>query len=632
MAQLFLRDPIHPIQLRSAMSAVDLAMEKFYEEANSQPLEHIIHKLESIVEQVGLQASMAGREYAAGMSGEMSKMAWVPDDWDWKDDAKKIISHLKLKPKKYIMDAIHHALMTGEGPPVEELAKDLGYEQGKAVARTVTMNIYAKSALKKWAEDGIEHVKRLAMEDNKTCPICRALNGKEYLVSELLQMPNPQSHDTHENCILGETPVLAPGARKGYVGLYEGPTVEIVFEGGRVVTTPNHMFLTPVGFASAASLREGDDILYYLGFEGPIPGADPDDYREPAPIEKVVNSFSESSGVFLGGVPVAPEDLHGDGMFFNGQIDIASPDSLLKGNVQSRLFEEFCESNFGWRYPVEPGLSGGGNLATVLFALAFATDSSVGIRRQSGAFSGRKPLHPDLVGLAPTSYWEPGSFESSLYGGAGYAKSLGHVQDRFSDMISTRKVLHVNVSHSSLPMYDLQTASSLYIANGLVSSNCRCTFISIIDISTYAPLRRALPKLQITTKHNTAENVPVELYSMLKQIMHGSKLPFNLKFDKSIKADYRRSGDALVINPKTLADEDLRELIYSEQAEEMWPLVKERVIEEYIPLLRYGFAKTSRSWETPREAFVNNWIAFKLGQAPFNQDLWGQAFFRSIQE
>jgi len=745
MARLFLEDPIHPVQMRAAIGAVDEAMERFYAEVETVPLEHIVHKLEDVVQQVGLQASMAGREYANEMTEGMVKTAWVPTDWSWQDDAKQIISHLKLKPKQYIMDKIHHALMTGEGPPVEELAKNLGYETGKAIARTVVMNIYIKSALKKWDEDGIQHVKRLEMEDNKTCPICRALNGKEYLVSELLQLPNPQSHDTHENCLLGETPILAPGARKSYVGLYKGPAIEVVFEGGRVITTPNHMFLTPTGFASSACLRKGDDIFYYLGFEGPVPGANPDDYREPSPIKDVVHSLSKLPGMISRSVPSSPKDLHGDGMFFDGNIDIVSSNGLLGGNAESRLSKKVCEDGFGWANSSQTPFSRECDLASMLFAMAGSTDCGVGIRRQGFPFIGREPLHSNYVCLTASSnldasitkpfkyelsgyakahtdglcrfplsvclddvrrspfvdsvlygsrlkrstngnasllerprnnlvrnsealrygvygFSKPISFDGDLGFGdtksmldslglgwgswrsprldddslddcMGHTEGLGDVANRFSRIVSTRKVLEVNVIHPSshgLHMYDIETSSSLYIANGLVSSNCRGTMTPVINISTYAPKDRGLPDLKIKTKYNEAQNVPIEMYSMLKQIMHKGALPFNVKFDSRIKADYKRDGDDLIINPKTLADEDLRELIYSEQAEEMWPQIEQRVISEYLPLLKYGFAKTSRSWDTPKEAFINNWIAYKLGQAPFNKDIWGQAFMQSI--
>jgi SPP1 gp7 family putative phage head morphogenesis protein len=300
---------------------------------------------------------MSGREYAATFSN-MEKLGWIPDDWSWQDDVREILAHLRVRPSQYILNEIHEALMKGEGPPVEKLSKRLGYEAARDVARTVMLNTYIKSALRKWDEDGIKHVKRLAIEDNKTCPLCRALNGKEYQVSELLLLPNPQSAETHVSC--------------------------------------------------------------------------------------------------------------------------------------------------------------------------------------------------------------------------------------------------------------------------------RCTFIPLIDISTYAPKRRKLPDLNLKLNGAEATNVPIEIYSLLKSIMLKSRLPFNIKFNNQLKEDRRLSGGTLTINPKSLSDEDLREIIYEEQAERMWPKVEARVVSDYLPLLQHGFAKASRSWDTPKEVFVNNWVAYKLGQAPMNEDLWSQAFFKDI--
>jgi len=349
---------IHPIRLIDAIDKTEAALKRHYRDVAEIPLERCLETLSDDLMNVGLEASEAGREYAESFRLGMEKRGWIDFGWNYQEDIRKIIEQARIKPSQWLQNEIHKAMETGEGPPVERLSRRLGYEQARNIARTAIMNIQAKSALRVWDQDGIKHVKRIAHEDLKTCGICRALNGKEYLVAELILMTDPQSHDTH---------------------------------------------------------------------------------------------FS-----------------------------------------------------------------------------------------------------------------------------------------------------------------------------------CRCGLIPVIDISTYAPKRRVLPKLKITTKHNTAENVPIEIYSMLKSLMHGGALPFNIKFDKSIKADYKRQGGDLVINPKALVDEDLRELIYEEQAEEMWPQVEQRVIDEYLPLLQRGFAKTSRSWDTPKEAFTNNWIAFKLGQAPFDKDIWGQVFMRSL--
>jgi SPP1 gp7 family putative phage head morphogenesis protein len=287
----------------------------------------------------------------------MTKLSWVPD-YNYTDDIKQLVASLDVRPSKLVMNKIHQALEEGSGPPVEELAPKLGYDTAKSVARTVVMNVYAKGMLKQWHEDGIQHCKRLAMEDMKTCPVCRAINGKEYIVRDLLHLINPQSHDTHPSC--------------------------------------------------------------------------------------------------------------------------------------------------------------------------------------------------------------------------------------------------------------------------------RCTFIPIISISTYAPKKRPLPiSKSLSYKGNEATNVPIEYYTMLREIFGRTKLPFKIDFDPTHDADYERVGNRLIVNPKTLADEDLREIVYQEQAEMLWPKMEPRVNKEYVPLLEYGFARSAKSWDDPKELFINNFTAYKLGQ--MDNDLWSQAFFHDVE-
>jgi SPP1 gp7 family putative phage head morphogenesis protein len=355
----FLYDPIHPMQLRDAMEKADAALEIFYRDVATIPAEHLIGNLEDLMNVVGLQTFEAGREWARSFMN-LEKMAWIPDSWNWGTDVKKMLAKMKVSPTQYVMDELHDALAEGSGPPVEKLSQKLGYEQGKNAARTVIMNLYAKSALRQWDEDGIKYVKRIAFEDNKTCPVCRGLNGTEYLIKDLLELDDPQSNATH---------------------------------------------------------------------------------------------FS-----------------------------------------------------------------------------------------------------------------------------------------------------------------------------------CRCNFLPIMNISTYAPKKRELPDLDINVNGNSATNVPVELYGLLKSLMLKTKLPFDIEFDNKIKEDYLRDKNKLIINPRTLADEDVRELIFSEEAEALWklPLVQKRVTEEYLPLIKGGFAKTTKSYDTDKELFVANWIAYRLGQAPMNTDIWSQSFFESF--
>lgn len=101
---------------------------------------------------------------------------------------------------KKTMDIVHASLTGGEAPPIHELNQFMAFEQAKAIARTVMMNIYVKSSLRKWQEDGITTVKRMEMRDKKTCPICKALNGKEYEVDDLVNLVFPLTNDSHPSC------------------------------------------------------------------------------------------------------------------------------------------------------------------------------------------------------------------------------------------------------------------------------------------------------------------------------------------------------------------------------------------------------------------------------------------------
>ena len=352
----FLVSSVHPLALRLAIDEIDVGLKSFYSKLVSLPVVHVKPELERLMKVKGLTIYKTGADYARSFF-PMEKVGWVPD-YNYTDDINQLLAKLDVRGTKFIMDEIHKSIEQGLGPPVEKLAPKLGYDTAKAVARTVLMNVYAKGALLQWHRDGIEHVKRLAVEDLKTCPVCRGLNGKEYAVGDLILMVNPQSFDTHENC--------------------------------------------------------------------------------------------------------------------------------------------------------------------------------------------------------------------------------------------------------------------------------RCTFIPIINISTYAPKKDKMPlTTNIKAGDNEAEDVPIEYAAVLQEMLGRSRLPFKVKFDAGIKADYERRNGTLVINPKALADEDPRDIIYQEEAEMLWLGAKDKVEKEYAPMVRAGFARSSKSWDDEHELFVNNFTAYKLGQ--LDNDLWSQVFFRAIE-
>jgi len=281
----------------------------------------------------------------------------------------------------------------------------------------------------------------------------------------------------HPHCLVGETPVLSPDQRAAFVATYDGPVVELTLADGRRLTvTPNHMLLTPDGFACADTFRKGDYVLDCPDFER-INAGHPNHYKGPTPIADVVGALTKSSGSSTRSVPVAPEYLHGDGAAMQGNIDIVGTDRFFESVGQAPLYELVAEPDLRVLHDDGVLLSGSGDLASVLFALAMATDRGMGISRERAAFGRRAALSAEVLRLGGSADAQTQVLEPPADSGPACAERLSYCQDRFSSVIATAQIVEVNVYPFSGHVYDLQSASTLYLANGVVSSNCMCTFI-----------------------------------------------------------------------------------------------------------------------------------------------------------
>lgn len=326
-------------------------------------------------------------------------------------------------------------------------------------------------------ETGLK-LKKVWLLSSDACPECQPLAGKSVGLEDnfAIEGTGPYSHISapplHPHCLLGETPVLASGAIGAMKAYYSGPIVTIVFRSGdRISCTPNHMLLTPTGFARASQLVKGDNIISCSvrnrGF-----GCHPDDYRQPTEIEQVVTSLAKSSGMSPVSVPVSPEYLHGDAAFCKGNIDIVRSDCLLRHNLQTQhcgqpTFIRTTDDGFS--------LSPKSTIAQILKGLVLATDGGMGSLRESQSLLWRSPAHSHNHAFASVPGDDP-RFQKSCHDGlTTYAKSLRQCFHRFAGLMTTDYIVDVQVNAFHGMVYDLNTTSTLYlIGNGHVSSNCRC--------------------------------------------------------------------------------------------------------------------------------------------------------------
>ena len=372
----------------------------------------------------------------------------------------------------------------------------------------------------------------IAKLDSRVCPVCAARDSQIYEFEKGPTMP------AHPRCLMGETPVYAPDNIAAFVAPYRGPVVDIrLSSGARLTVTVNHMFLTPNGFAPAKALRKGDYVFFdkqhaVLDLASCTGGVRPYNNRKPARIDEIVRAFSEAKGVSTHRVPLASEDLHGDAEFGDGYVDVIAPDCLLRGDAEAfrdQFLRDFplivadggaiafspLGDAFDPRFRLWNALGCGVSGLSVAEILCWSplahhqavrnegvprfdavagqgsSDAEAGyaemLRQAQLRFARFIPFADFFNGarvcdgswLASMGFSRGAEFDSCFDKGFSdnlitTSDSLGNLLARIAGGIPTDYVVDVKTHFVSTHVYDLQTLSTLYYANGALTSNCRC--------------------------------------------------------------------------------------------------------------------------------------------------------------
>lgn len=444
--------------------------------------------------------------------------------------------------KDEILEAIRKAGVEGKGTAAIvqsaiDAAIDAGFQLTEREAVTLARsyvqaaNVGAMDAVMEANKGLLRGWRWAAKLDNRVCPRCAGLDGTFYKIDAKDTPPMPR----HFNCLTGETPVFAPDKVAAFVSTYRGPVFEIVLSSGAsLTTTANHMFLTPNGFSPAKSLYEGQEVFFNKSrsvVDGSVSKLSvcPNDNRNPARIDKVIEAFSKTIGVRTVRVPCSSEDLHGDMEFGDGYVDIIASDSFLRGDFESfrsehvddfpfvftdagkvsfpplsdvfderfwlwnalncrvggeTVFEVFLRSPLGHHKPV--GLSVVSNSDRIIDK-NFPNHIPANTKAFGNAVFGlSRNISVNNAGDGRCCFKMPASCFSAVHdadptlfksGKNIYTRNTIHIGDlirRFSSFVSRDHIVKINKRNFSGHVYDLQTLSSLYYTNGTITSNCRC--------------------------------------------------------------------------------------------------------------------------------------------------------------
>ncbi len=376
--------------------------------------------------------------------------------------------------------------------------------------------------------DVLDHYEFLATLDGFTCEECGDLDGSTIPAGDFeSSLEIDEVANIHPNCVVGET-LVSPGGGIAAVSKrwYEGEVIVLKTTGNRSLTcTPNHPVLTRGGWVPAGSLDVGNDVICER-FSERVVGIDNNIQNVPARIEDVASAFLESSGVSTSEVPVSAPDFHGDGV--GSQVAVVGADRLLLGGENTsrmkkrekvklvlrdgavllfdglRLFakslERYCSPACGivsgfhladallGSHALPFGGSGLASTAKLNPGFAkLARDAGavnpITLAERDGGFApkvqGDNFIKRNPVRVGGVSKRNTVAMEKAVDGVATDVTLQGDGLNGLAGNVTVDYVLSVMRKPFSGHVYNLQTERGWYVADSIITHNCRCVLVPV---------------------------------------------------------------------------------------------------------------------------------------------------------
>lgn len=364
--------------------------------------------------------------------------------------------------------------------------------------------------------------------DSRTSEICIGRSGLKWK-NDAAKTPIGHSvpfkvPPVHWNCLPGDSIVSSTddvtGVSKRW---FDGKMIVINTASGRKLSsTPNHPILTDKGWVKSGSIYKGCNVISSRIADG---GGFVDGNRDnmPTKIHDFSESFLASRGVVAMPMPVSSKDFHGDGA--GSEVAIVYSDSFLRNSVDSARFEHIRENVLvnrlfnvfvnllGSRSLLKSGSFGGhppgrfisfaseflslfgrgqSHSCNHLFATGSSIDSNVfqspgnSFGCASDAFS--YSSHSDTLVKEFFSLLDiyinkfSGSIDSVIRKASNnrldaYSDIFGDCAARHARGTFLDNVVSVNVVDFHGYVYNIETKKGWYIANGIVTHNCRSVIV-----------------------------------------------------------------------------------------------------------------------------------------------------------
>lgn len=383
---------------------------------------------------------------------------------------------------------------------IRQLDQAVSPYRAEMIARTESARAYVAGETETWRQSGQVIAKEWLLAPD-ACEFCSAvakewagrsvgLDDAFYKVGHVLTGTDggrmKLDYETvggpplHPHCLLPGAVVAACDPVAALTAWYEGVAVEITTARGcRLAVTPNHQVLTGRGFVAANALRKGDYVISGRGLERMLT-IDPHNDDLVTTSTDLAATLRETRRCSTAYVPCAPEHLHGDGHGVDGEIDVVTTDRFKMGHREAAFGDPHSKLPLGLRGDMR-SLDSGRDPATVLLRLSAAAHGLMSSPDEARTLASLGVTHAHVHGLAAVAAEDARGYEAALQC---YAITPGLIReflDRGAGLVAPDEIVEVRDFHYAGHVYDLQTMSGLYVADGIVTSNCRCDLLPVLS-------------------------------------------------------------------------------------------------------------------------------------------------------
>lgn len=517
----------HVDRLQSLLKKIDKVSDTLYE----AQVEAISDYLEGAIVQAQLEGAFEFQK-GVGLGWDFSpydkrelelllSRPWTADDRTFRD---RCWTH-----RDELIEAVHsnlvQGLVRGDAPSklTAKLRDQFDVAEYKAARLVHTERAYfaAQAQGKMYEEYKVDAVEIVETLDSRTCAICGERDRKVVPLSQY--RPGETVPPFHPNCVLPDTVIASPDGEAIMESNYSGEIVEFTTaKGRRVSVTPNHIMLTSRGWVRAKNLIQGDQVIYYCGWDKFIVESDPAYNNRVPTIEQLFTSFLKSCSMPPISVPITAKDLKGDAIE-NGKVEVVFIDSLLRSKLDSSAAQFISDLPLiGACKLGENTFSGNCSLAQFLMGIGLASDGIMGglsiahvlfngslahhelIRLRGGAHYNARLQQTEFDNTSCNPKFSGNSFDAfaggikgddfiqrKFFSGVGMpdgdsslsqntnngrlctTKDIFDFCNAFPGVVEFDNIISVDRRLFTGHVYDISSQSTLYLCNGFLSSNCR---------------------------------------------------------------------------------------------------------------------------------------------------------------